>query len=202
MSTSSWAAVPRDRPPTVDPRRPDALLPDQPGRRRRARRRDRRHPMAGHLPLAGPQRDGRAASATSTPRSSTTAWSSSPPTTPRRSTPSTPPPAGWPGRPSPIPEEVKLTHLLGVAKGASSPPAIGSSGSTSRPASSPTPGPITRRPARASAAGILAGDKVYWPTKTEIHVLDQATGLSPSRRSSSRRRSSARAGTSPSATAT
>src|SRR5205823_14867285 len=25
--------------------------------------------------------------------------------------------------------------------------------------------------------GLLAGDQVYWPTKTEIHVLDQATGL-------------------------
>ncbi|HEV3121214.1 MAG TPA: PQQ-binding-like beta-propeller repeat protein, partial [Isosphaeraceae bacterium] len=25
--------------------------------------------------------------------------------------------------------------------------------------------------------GVLAGDYIYWPTKTEIHVLDQATGL-------------------------
>src|SRR4029077_20028489 len=24
--------------------------------------------------------------------------------------------------------------------------------------------------------GLLAGDQIYWPTKTEIHVLDQATG--------------------------
>ncbi len=25
--------------------------------------------------------------------------------------------------------------------------------------------------------GLLAGDSIYWPTKTEIHVLDQATGV-------------------------
>ena len=27
---------------------------------------------------------------------------------------------------------------------------------------------------------MLAGDRIYWPTRTEIHVLDQATGLRPS----------------------
>src|SRR5262249_39740278 len=25
--------------------------------------------------------------------------------------------------------------------------------------------------------GLLAGDQIYWPTRTEIHILDQRTGL-------------------------
>lgn len=31
-------------------------------------------------------------------------------------------------------------------------------------------------PVRGYGRGILAGDYVYWPTKTEIHILDQETG--------------------------
>src|SRR5690606_38980110 len=29
--------------------------------------------------------------------------------------------------------------------------------------------------------GLLAGDYIYWPTKTEIHVLEQSTGLQADR---------------------
>ena len=39
---------------------------------------------------------------------------------------------------------------------------------------------MARQRARVSKGygrGLLAGDKIYWPTRTEIHVLDQATGL-------------------------
>ena len=74
-STVPRRRPPRDRPPPADARRPDPVLPDQPRRRGLARRRDRGDPLAGDLPLAGPQRAGPpAASATSTRRSSMTAW--------------------------------------------------------------------------------------------------------------------------------
>jgi cellulose synthase operon protein C len=77
----------------------------------------------------------------------------------------------------PIPDEVKLAHLLGVAKGRLV--ATGNrvllfdvkDGKLVR--SWPDGGTALEGYGR----GLLAGDKIYWPTRDEIHVLDQATGL-------------------------
>ena len=41
----------------------------------------------------------------------------------------------------------------------------------------PRPGPTAATAYEGYGRGLLAGDKIYWPTRTEIHVLDQATGL-------------------------
>ena len=77
----------------------------------------------------------------------------------------------------PLPEEVKLAHLLGVAKGRLV--ATGDrvllfdvkNGKLNQ--SWPDNGPSFEGFGR----GLLAGDKIYWPTRNEIHILDQATGL-------------------------
>jgi len=77
----------------------------------------------------------------------------------------------------PIPEEFKLTHLLGVAKGqlvATGDRVLWFDVKTGKLAHA---WPETAQAVQGFGRGILAGDKVYWPTRTEIHVLDQASGL-------------------------
>ena len=77
----------------------------------------------------------------------------------------------------PIHEDVKLTHLLGVAKGclvATGDRVLWFDVKTGKLAHT---WPDNSQAGQGFGRGILAGDKVYWPTKTEIHVLDQASGL-------------------------
>ena len=77
----------------------------------------------------------------------------------------------------PVPEEVKLTHLLGVAKGhliATGDRVLWYDVKTGKLAHA---WPDNAQAAQGFGRGILAGDRVYWPTKTEIHVLDQSSGL-------------------------
>jgi len=77
----------------------------------------------------------------------------------------------------PLPDEVKLAHLLGVAKGRLI--ATGDrvllfdvkDGKLLRS------WPDTGQGYEGYGRGLLAGDKIYWPTRNEIHVLDQATAL-------------------------
>ncbi len=80
-------------------------------------------------------------------------------------------------RSDPIPDEVKLTHVLGVAQGK-----LIATGDRVLWFDVKT-GKLTRawpdggRPFEGFGRGLLAGDRVYWPTRGEIHILDQATGL-------------------------
>ncbi len=76
-----------------------------------------------------------------------------------------------------IPDEVKLTHLLGVAKGyliATGDRVLWIDVKTGRQAHI---WPENAQGVQGYGRGILAGDRIYWPTKTEIHVLDQSSGL-------------------------
>ena len=77
----------------------------------------------------------------------------------------------------PIPEEVKLSHLLGVAKGhliATGDQVLWYDVKTGKLAHA---WPDNAQAAQGYGRGILAGDRIYWPTETEIHVLDQSSGL-------------------------
>lgn len=78
---------------------------------------------------------------------------------------------------APVPEDVKLTHLLGVAKGyliATGDRVLWFDVRNGKLAHA---WPDTTQPLQGYGRGVLAGDRVYWPTKTEIHVLDQGSGL-------------------------
>ena len=77
----------------------------------------------------------------------------------------------------PIPSEVKLAHLLGVAKGR-----LVATGDRVLLFDVKTGAlrhmwPDNGRNLEGFGRGILAGEKIYWPTHNEIHVLDQSTGL-------------------------
>ena len=77
----------------------------------------------------------------------------------------------------PIPEEFHLAHLLGVTKGfviASGDRVLWFDVRTGKLARS---WPEKGQPTQGFGRGLLAGDRIYWPTRTEIHILDQATGL-------------------------
>ncbi|MFO0909278.1 MAG: PQQ-binding-like beta-propeller repeat protein [Isosphaeraceae bacterium] len=77
----------------------------------------------------------------------------------------------------PIPEEIKLAHLLGVAKGrlvATGDRVLLFDVKTGKLAHT---WPDSGQGFESHGRGLLAGDKIYWPTRSEIHVLDQATGL-------------------------
>jgi len=74
----------------------------------------------------------------------------------------------------PMPDVV---HLLGVAKGR-----LFATGNHVTSIDVKTGKVLTRWPDSETGfpgfgRGILAGEQVYWPTRTEIHILDQATGL-------------------------
>src|SRR5260370_40435567 len=77
----------------------------------------------------------------------------------------------------PFPDEIKLTHLLGVAKGR-----VVATGDRVLQFDVKTGALVRTWPdsgqvPQGFGRGILAGDRIYWPTETEIHVLDQASGL-------------------------
>ncbi len=77
----------------------------------------------------------------------------------------------------PLPDDVKLSHVLGVAKGN-----VIATGDRVMLFDVKTGKVVRLWPDSVGSAtgfgrGILAGDRIYWPTKTEIHILDQATGL-------------------------
>ncbi|WZO96479.1 PQQ-binding-like beta-propeller repeat protein [Isosphaeraceae bacterium EP7] len=77
----------------------------------------------------------------------------------------------------PLPEEVRLTHLLGVAKGrliATGDVVMWFDIKTGKRLHT---FPDTARTYQGFGRGILAGDRVYWPTRGEIQVLDQSNGL-------------------------
>ncbi len=77
----------------------------------------------------------------------------------------------------PIPDEARLTHLLGVAKGqviAAGDRVLWFDARTGKLAHA---WPDNANAVQGFGRGILAGDRVYWPTRTQIHVLDQASGL-------------------------
>jgi outer membrane protein assembly factor BamB/tetratricopeptide (TPR) repeat protein len=76
-----------------------------------------------------------------------------------------------------LPNEVKLAHLLGVAKGR-----LVATGDLVLLFDVKDGKLLTRWPDSGNAyegygRGLLAGDRIYWPTRNEIHILDQATGL-------------------------
>ena len=77
----------------------------------------------------------------------------------------------------PLSEQAKLTHLLGVAKGhliASGDQVLWYEVKTGKLAHT---WPDNAHAVQGFGRGVLAGDRIYWPTRTEIHVLDQASGL-------------------------
>jgi outer membrane protein assembly factor BamB len=74
-------------------------------------------------------------------------------------------------------EEGKLSHLLGVAKGhlvATGDRVLLYDVKTGKLAHA---WPDNAAATQGFGRGILAGDRIYWPTRTEIHVLDASTGL-------------------------
>ena len=78
----------------------------------------------------------------------------------------------------PIAEEIKLTHLLGVAQGR-----LVATGDRVllfdvRDGRLRSTWPDTaNKSMEGYGRGLLAGDRIYWPTRTEIQVLDQRTGV-------------------------
>lgn len=77
----------------------------------------------------------------------------------------------------PVPSEVKLAHLLGVAKGR-----LVATGDRVLLFDVKTGKLVNAWPDSGHAydgfgRGVLAGDRIYWPTRSEIHILDQASGL-------------------------
>lgn len=77
----------------------------------------------------------------------------------------------------PVPADVKLAHLLGVAKGrviATGDRVLLYDVKTGKLLHSwPDGGHVYEGFGR----GLLADDRIYWPTRNEIHILDQETGL-------------------------
>jgi outer membrane protein assembly factor BamB len=77
----------------------------------------------------------------------------------------------------PISEEVKLSHLLGVAKGrlvATGDRVLLFDVKTGKLLNV---WPDSGRSLEGFGRGLLAGDLIYWPTKSDIQVLDQRSGL-------------------------
>ncbi|MGE5754275.1 MAG: PQQ-binding-like beta-propeller repeat protein [Planctomycetaceae bacterium] len=77
----------------------------------------------------------------------------------------------------PLPSEVRLAHLLGVAKGrliATGDRVLLFDVKTGKLVHT---WPDSGRGYEGYGRGLLAGDRIYWPTRAEIHILDQASGL-------------------------
>ena len=77
----------------------------------------------------------------------------------------------------PLPDEIKLAHLLGVAKGrlvATGDRVLLFDIKNGKLLHS---WPDTGQGYEGFGRGILSGDKIYWPTRNEIHILDQTTAL-------------------------
>jgi outer membrane protein assembly factor BamB/tetratricopeptide (TPR) repeat protein len=80
-------------------------------------------------------------------------------------------------RTEPIADEVKLSHLLGVAKGrlvATGDRVLLFDVKTGKLVST---WPDSGKAPEGYGRGLLAGSRIYWPTRNEIQVLDQRTGL-------------------------
>ncbi|SIO67289.1 Outer membrane protein assembly factor BamB, contains PQQ-like beta-propeller repeat [Singulisphaera sp. GP187] len=76
-----------------------------------------------------------------------------------------------------LPSGVKLAHLLGVAKGrliATGDRVLLFDVKTGKLINT---WPDSGHSYEGYGRGVLAGDRIYWPTKNEIHILDQASGL-------------------------
>ena len=76
-----------------------------------------------------------------------------------------------------IADDIKLAHLLGVAKGrlvATGNRVVLFDVKTGKLVSA---WPDSGKALDGFGRGLLAGDKIYWPTQNEIQVLDQRTGL-------------------------
>lgn len=76
-----------------------------------------------------------------------------------------------------LPSGVKLAHLLGVAKGrliATGDRVLLFDVKTGKLLNT---WPDSGHGYEGYGRGVLAGDRIYWPTKNEIHILDQASGL-------------------------
>ena len=85
--------------------------------------------------------------------------------------------AGCSGRRDPIADDIKLSHVLGVAKGR-----LVATGNRVLLFDVKTGKLLHAWPDSGKALdgygrGLLAGDMIYWPTQNEIQVLDQRTGL-------------------------
>jgi outer membrane protein assembly factor BamB len=77
----------------------------------------------------------------------------------------------------PISEEVKLSHLLGVAKGrlvATGDRVLLFDVQNGKLVST---WPDSGKSPEGYGRGLLAGNRIYWPTRNEIQVLDQRSGL-------------------------
>ena len=77
----------------------------------------------------------------------------------------------------PIPDEVKLSHVLGVAQGrliATGDRVLLFDVKNGKLLHS---WPDSGHGFEGYGRGLLAGDKIYWPTRNEIHVLSQESGL-------------------------
>ena len=77
----------------------------------------------------------------------------------------------------PISDEVKLSHLLGVAKGrlvATGNRVLLFDVKTGKLVST---WPDSGKAPEGYGRGLLAGNRIYWPTRNEIQVLDQRSGL-------------------------
>ncbi len=95
------------------------------------------------------------------------------------------------GRPvwktEPIPDEVRLAHVLGVAKGrliATGDRVLLFDVKNGKLLHS---WPDSGHGFEGYGRGVLAGDKIYWPTLREIHVLQQETRSAPTLPFDSRR---------------
>lgn len=77
----------------------------------------------------------------------------------------------------PLPDEIRLAHLLGVAKGR-----LVATGDRVllfdvRNGKLLHSWPDSGHGYEGYGRGLLAGDKIYWPTRNEIHILEQTTAL-------------------------
>ena len=174
----------RLRPPPALARRPVPLLPDESRGRGGTRSRDRGGAVGRQLPAQDSARGGQGSDRDLNPAVVHEGLVIVAPDDAAASSPSTPTAAGLSGRPTRSPTRSSCATCLGSPKGGWSRPATACSCSTSRMASWSGPGPTPAGPSR-DTAGFLAGDRIYWPTRNEIQVLDQRTGLRPIRRSSS-----------------
>ncbi len=78
-----------------------------------------------------------------------------------------------------IAEDIKLAHLLGVAKGR-----LVATGNRVvlfdvKTGQAKHVWPDSGKAVEGHGRGLLAGDMIYWPTQNEIRILDQRTGLPP-----------------------
>ena len=76
-----------------------------------------------------------------------------------------------------IADDIKLSHLLGVAKGRLVATGNRVVSSTSKTGKLLHAWPDSGKALDGYGRGLLAGEMIYWPTQNEIQILDQRTGL-------------------------